>query len=265
MLKPFYSSFHNSVFVVDEAAKRTLLHYQVRDSAAARCPPYPPCWLVMTCACTCVRARVGWLAVRWLQTWVFYPLMAIARINLYLQSLLFIKKTTVPTVNKPLELAAMAVYFTWLGSLLWSLPTLTQALCYITIAHAIVGILHVQICLSHFTQPKYHGMAMTGVDHDSWFVMQVATSLDIATTWYDELFHGGLQYQVEHHLFPRVPRCNLRKIRPLVMEMCARHNIQYNIMGFVEANLALLNTLRESAVESYNLDIDKVRALAHGA
>lgn len=76
---------------------------------------------------------------------------------------------------------------------------------------------------------------------------QVATSLDIKTSWYDEWFHGGLQYQVEHHLFPRVPRCHLKRLQPVVQDFCRRHGIVYNIMGFVEANLALLATLGESA------------------
>jgi hypothetical protein len=48
--------------------------------------------------------------------------MATARINLYIQSLLFIVNTKCRAVNKPRELIAMALYFTWVGALLSTLP-----------------------------------------------------------------------------------------------------------------------------------------------
>ena len=56
------------------------------------------------------------------QHWVFYPLMATARINLYIQSLLFVAKTRCKAVHKPSELLAIALYFTWVGALLSTLP-----------------------------------------------------------------------------------------------------------------------------------------------
>src|SRR5690606_34661836 len=38
---------------------------------------------------------------------------------------------------------------------------------------------------------------------------------------------GGLNYQIEHHLFPNMPRPNLRRVQPLVRRICAEHNIAY--------------------------------------
>jgi fatty acid desaturase len=38
---------------------------------------------------------------------------------------------------------------------------------------------------------------------------------------------GGLNYQIEHHLFPSMPRPNLKKAQPLVRAHCAKHGISY--------------------------------------
>merc|ERR1719230_2230002 len=42
-------------------------------------------------------------------------------------------------------------------------------------------------------------------------------------------FHltGGLSHQIEHHLFPMMPRANLRKMTPRVQALAAKHNLEY--------------------------------------
>ncbi len=55
-------------------------------------------------------------------------------------------------------------------------------MAYMLIGHGVLGFLHVQICLSHFSMPFYHGKALSGDDRDSWFVTQVRL--------YDYVWHG---------------------------------------------------------------------------
>lgn len=43
--------------------------------------------------------------------------------------------------------------------------------------------------------------------------VQTEHSMDVDCSWYMDWFHGGLQFQVVHHLFPRIPRHNLRYVR----------------------------------------------------
>jgi len=38
---------------------------------------------------------------------------------------------------------------------------------------------------------------------------------------------GGLNYQIEHHLFPSMPRPHLRKAAPLIAEYCRAHGVPY--------------------------------------
>jgi len=64
--------------------------------------------------------------------------------------------------------------------------------------------------------------------------------------WLDFL-HGGLQFQAVHHLFPRVPRHNLRALQVLVREFCDKTHIEYKCHGFVKGNKIILSRLEEVA------------------
>jgi fatty acid desaturase len=44
---------------------------------------------------------------------------------------------------------------------------------------------------------------------------------------------GGLNYQIEHHLFPTMPRPNLRRAQPLVRAFCDEHGLTYTEAGLV--------------------------------
>ena len=56
---------------------------------------------------------------------------------------------------------------------------------------------------------------------------QVLTSRNVTGTRLTTLAMGGLNYQIEHHLFPSMPRPNLRRAQPLVRQFCAEHAITY--------------------------------------
>ncbi|MPZ61917.1 MAG: acyl-CoA desaturase [Propionibacteriales bacterium] len=59
---------------------------------------------------------------------------------------------------------------------------------------------------------------------------------------------GGLNYQIEHHLFPSMPRPNLRQVQPLVREYCARHKISYTETSLVGAYGAVVRYLNNVGI-----------------
>merc|ERR1719231_1432928 len=83
------------------------------------------------------------------------------------------------------------------------------------LSHAVAGILHVQIVLSHWSMHTYEGRAYNGAD-DEWYVTTMRTTMNVATPPWLDWVHIGLQFQIEHHLFPRLPRHNLRIARDMV-------------------------------------------------
>lgn len=158
---------------------------------------------------------------------VFYPLMMVARWNLYGQSmqLLLLQKRI---ERRELELACVLVYFVWLSLLLSTVPTFALKFAYLFVSHAVVGLLHVQICLSHFSRAVYEGRPMDAPG-ETFFHSQLATSMDVDCWSCLDWLHGGLQFQAIHHLFPRLPRHRLRALVPAVRALAAKHGADYHV------------------------------------
>ena len=177
--------------------------------------------------------------------------MGIARFNLYLLSwlhLLSSRSTNLGSAawTRPTEIAFMLGYWYLFGyCLVWrTIPTWTLRVAFVLVSHIITMPLHVQITLSHWAMPT----ADLG-DAESFPQRQLRTTMDVeCPAWFD-FVHGGLQFQAVHHLFPRVPRHNLRRLQVLVREFCRDTEIEYKIFGFVEGNKQVLGRLGEVAAQ----------------
>ena len=70
--------------------------------------------------------------------------------------------------------------------------------------------------------PNHKGMPILRADDRSDFLRrQVLTSRNVRGGWLTDLALGGLNYQIEHHLFPSMPRPSLRRAQPLVSAFCS--------------------------------------------
>lgn len=58
---------------------------------------------------------------------------------------------------------------------------------------------------------------------------------------------GGLNFQIEHHLFPSLPRHNLGKVSKRVRELCEKHGLTYESCGMVKGTCLVLKRLSEVA------------------
>lgn len=76
---------------------------------------------------------------------------------------------------------------------------------------------------------------------------QMRTTTDVVCAEPIEFIHGGLHLQVTHHLFPRLPRHNLRKASLLVKQFAKEEGLTYAEFGFVDGNHQVLDTLRHVA------------------
>jgi len=80
------------------------------------------------------------------------------------------------------------------------------------------------------------------------FREQVITSRNVSGHPLTDFWYGGLNYQIEHHLFPTMPRCNLRKAQPIVEAFCAEQGVSYHSTGLFTSYREILSHLhRESA------------------
>ena len=76
--------------------------------------------------------------------------------------------------------------------------------------------------------PNHKGMPILPHDAKVDFLRrQVLTSRNIKGNWMMDTFMGGLNYQIEHHLFPNMPRPHLREAQEIAKEYCETHKIPY--------------------------------------
>lgn len=189
--------------------------------------------------------------------YTYYPIMGVARFNLYLLSWLHLLSSKSSSLGnssawwiRPAEITMMSCYWYIFGYLLvWcTLPTWPIRIGFVLVSHIITMPLHVQITLSHW--------AMSTSDlgeSESFAQRQLRTTMDVDCPAWLDWIHGGLQFQAVHHLFPRVPRHNLRRLQALVMEFCAETGIPYTLLGFVDGNKKVLGRLDEVGVQVKHL------------
>ncbi|KAI9249509.1 fatty acid desaturase-domain-containing protein [Phascolomyces articulosus] len=175
------------------------------------------------------------------QHYLYYLVLSFGRFNLHRLSFLYLffdKEVR----NRKLELTGITVFFIWYSYVLSYMPSWGMVFAYVMISYMLTFPLHVQITLSHF------GMSTEDLGPDEAFpAKQLRTTMDVdCPEWFD-WFHGGLQYQAVHHLFPRLPRHNLRQCVPLVKQFCDRAGLHYYVYDFATGNGVILGALKSVA------------------
>lgn len=94
-------------------------------------------------------------------------------------------------------------------------------------------------------------------DHrDDWVSMQLKATCNVEQSFFNDWFSGHLNFQIEHHLFPTMPRHNLHKIAPLVKSMCDKYELEYINKSLFQAFADIVGSLKESGemwYEAYNM------------
>ncbi len=98
-----------------------------------------------------------------------------------------------------------------------------QALVFVAIHKGVQG-----LCLGCSFAPNHKGMPMLAAHQAADpLLRQALTSRNIRGGPFIDAALGGLNYQIEHHLFPSMPRANLRHAQPVVQKSCADRGIAY--------------------------------------
>jgi fatty acid desaturase len=171
------------------------------------------------------------------QGYLFFPLLAFEGVNLHVRSFgTLFKRGKIEGRGK--ELTFLAVRFAlYLGVVFWLIP-FPVAIAFLGVQMAVFG-----IYMGASFAPNHKGMPLIepGVKVD-FLGRQVLTSRNIegfGTT----AFMGGLNYQVEHHLFPNMPRPHLRKAAAIVREHCAAENIPYTQTTLIKSYAIVIDYL----------------------
>ena len=161
------------------------------------------------------------------QAWLFFPLLTLEGLNLKVSSFRALRRPTLK--NRRLE-----------GALLLVLP-LPKALLFFAVHQACYG-----VYLGCTFAPNHKGMpVLTAEDELDFLRKQVLTSRNVRGGRLVTVALGGLNYQIEHHLFPSMPTANLHKARPIVRDYCASLGIGYVECGLFESWGQALRHLHE--------------------
>jgi fatty acid desaturase len=83
---------------------------------------------------------------------------------------------------------------------------------------------------------------------------QVTTARNISGGPLTTFMLGGLNYQIEHHLFPSMPRPNLRRVQGLVRDFCTATGLSYSEESFVESFRQIIHHLSDAGAATSRPD-----------
>ncbi|WP_029987958.1 acyl-CoA desaturase [Leucobacter sp. PH1c] len=166
------------------------------------------------------RGLRGWITRR--QGWLFFPLLTLEGINLHWQSLRYLCQRG-PVRGRWIELAIILARSAAVFVPVFLFLPLGLACAFVGVQLAVFG-----VYMGASFAPNHKGMPV--IAHDAkldFFSKQVRTSRNIRGGWWATWLMGGLNYQVEHHLFPSMARPYLARARTIVREHCATLGVPY--------------------------------------
>jgi fatty acid desaturase len=160
------------------------------------------------------------LAFRY-QAWLLVPMLFIEAIGLHASSIRALTRRSAR--NRAWEAALLAVHAAgYLTAIFLVLPPV-KAVAFIVVQQGVFG-----FYLGCSFAPNHKGMpVLAASDKTDFLRRQVLTSRNVRGGWLTDFALGGLNYQIEHHLFPSMPRPSLRRSQALVAAFCADRGLPY--------------------------------------
>ena len=172
------------------------------------------------------------------QGWLFFPLLTLEGLNLHFLGLKYLV-TTKKVKGRWTELGIIALRFALILVPVFMMLPLGMAFAFLGVQFAVFG-----VYMGAAFAPNHKGMPI--VDPNArldFFTKQVRTSRNISGGWWTTWLMGGLNYQVEHHLFPSMPRPHLAKAREIVRDYCAANDVPYTETSLGRSYLIVIEYL----------------------
>jgi len=198
----------------------------------------------------------GRFLIKW-QAFFYFPVLLFARLAWAHQSWVFVfggagqhsvknaamdrKKMKYPM----LESLGLVLHYAWLFTVMYHMPSVLAAAAYFIVAQCSCGLfLALVFGLGH------NGMAVYPADQrpDFW-KLQVSTTRNVTSNMFVDWFCGGLQYQVDHHLFPQLPRHNLKKAHQRIERFCMEQGVKYHEADMFTGTVEVLSHLSQVSTQ----------------
>jgi fatty acid desaturase len=154
----------------------------------------------------------------------FFPLLLLEAFNLHIGS---VRALIASRKRNTAELVLLTLHVAGCLTLLLLVLSPVHALVFFAVQQGLFG-----FYLGTTFAPNHKGMQMVSSnDRLDFLRRQVLTSRNVSGGRVMAAVLGGLNYQIEHHLFPSMPSRNLRRCQPLVKKFCAAHGVSYHESG----------------------------------
>ncbi|HEX2301203.1 MAG TPA: acyl-CoA desaturase, partial [Pseudonocardiaceae bacterium] len=172
------------------------------------------------------RGFFRWMAKR--QAFLFFPMLLLEGFSLHASSVKALWRKNLRA--RTLEMLLLALHFAAYLTVVFLVLSPLTAVVFILVHQCLWG-----VYMGCAFAPGHKGMPTVKAGQKLDFLRkQVLTSRNVRGGVWVDFTLGALNYQVEHHLFPSMPRPNLRRAQPIVRAFCARKDIEYSQCGWLQ-------------------------------
>ncbi|KAI8339976.1 delta-6 fatty acid desaturase [Chlamydoabsidia padenii] len=177
------------------------------------------------------------------QTRYYFFVIALARMSWAIQSAFHVIK--VGTLNKSLqayELGCLVCHWTlFLTVTMRWIDGVQNRLLFVVLSQAFAGyMLALVFAMNHNGMPV---ISKEQAESMEFYEIQVVTGRNVKMGWLGTWFMGGLNYQIDHHVFPSLPRHHLATVQPMIEAICNKHQVIYHKTSFIQGTLESLKAL----------------------
>ena len=171
---------------------------------------------------------------------VFYPLLTTEGLGLRVESFKAVRHRELR--RNTLEGVLIAIHLAcYLAAVAFVLSPV-KAVIFVLVHQALFG-----LYIGSVFAPNHKGMPIQRPDQQwDWLTRQVVTSRNLRSSHFTDFMYGGLNYQIEHHLFPTMPRKSLRHARPIVMRYCQQLGVTYHEVSVPQSFVEIVGHLRRT-------------------
>ncbi|GAB4580389.1 MAG: acyl-CoA desaturase [Anaerolineales bacterium] len=174
------------------------------------------------------------------QKYFFFPLLLFEAYSLRVGSIGFLL-TRKEWKYRGMESALVLLHFVWYFALIFLALGPGLGLAFILLHQALFG-----LYMASVFAPNHKGMLIIRKDEVIDFLrLQVLTARNVKAHPITDFWYGGLNYQIEHHLFPSLARNKLREAQQIIRKFCDELEISYYETSMFNSYVEILDYLHE--------------------
>ncbi|GAA3299073.1 acyl-CoA desaturase [Dactylosporangium vinaceum] len=156
------------------------------------------------------------------QGYLFFPLLTLEALSLHANSVAAVFGRRMK--RRPAEGVLLGLHAALYLAAVFLVLSPLQGILFVAVHQALFG-----VYLGSAFAPNHKGMPILPAGNTlDFFHRQVLTSRNVRGNAFTDVALGGLNYQIEHHLFPSMPRPNLRRAHVLIRQFCHEHGVEYS-------------------------------------